>query len=64
MIDGEVQRLVTEQYEHAQALLKEHQAAHKTLAQQLLKQETVSGSDVKEALKISGSPVSAATGTD
>ena len=35
----------------AQALLKEHQAAHKTLAQQLLKQETVSGSDVKEALE-------------
>ncbi len=50
MIDGEVQRLVTEQYEHAQALLKEHRAAHKKLAQQLLKQETVSGSDVKEAL--------------
>jgi cell division protease FtsH len=50
VIDAEVQRLVTEQYEHAQALLKEHRAAHKTLAQQLLKQETVSGSDVKEAL--------------
>jgi len=50
VIDGEVQRLVTEQYEHAQALLKEHRAAHKKLAQQLLKQETVSGSDVKEAL--------------
>ena len=53
-----------EQYERAQALLKAHQAAHKTLAEELLKQETVSGSDVKEALKISGSPVSAATGTD
>ena len=50
VIDGEVQRLVTEQYERAQALLKEHRAAHKTLAQQLLKQETVSGIDVKEAL--------------
>src|SRR5271157_5479459 len=50
VIDGEVQRLVTEQYERAQALLKEHQAALKTLAQQLLKQETVSGSVVKEAL--------------
>jgi cell division protease FtsH len=50
VIDGEVQRLVTEQYERAQALLKEHRPAHKTLAQQLLKQETVSGIDVKEAL--------------
>lgn len=51
VIDGEVQRLVTEQYERAQALLKVHQAAHKILAQQLLKQETVSGSVVKEALQ-------------
>jgi cell division protease FtsH len=54
VIDGEVERIVTEQYVRAQALLKEHRAAHKTLAQQLLKQETVSGSDVKEALKIVG----------
>jgi cell division protease FtsH len=55
VIDSEVQRLVTEQYERAQALLREHQAAHKTLSQQLLKQETVSGSDVKEALGNGGS---------
>jgi cell division protease FtsH len=55
MIDGEVQRLVTEQYERAQALLKDHHAALKTLAQQLLKQETVSGSVVKEALENSPS---------
>jgi cell division protease FtsH len=60
VIDGEVQRLVTEQYERAQALLKEHQSAHKTLAQQLLKQETVNGSDVKAALENSRSPVSVA----
>jgi len=52
--------LVTEQYQRAQALLKEHQAAHKTLAQQLLKQETVNGSDVKAALENSRSPVSVA----
>jgi len=51
LIDGEVQRLVTEQYERAQALLKDHRAALDTLAQQLLKQETVSGSVVKEALE-------------
>jgi cell division protease FtsH len=51
VIDSEVQRIVTEQYTRAQALLNEHRAAHKTLAQQLLKQETVSGNDVKEALE-------------
>jgi cell division protease FtsH len=63
VIDGEVQRLVTEQYERAQALLKEHQAALKTLAEQLLKQETVSGSVVKEALENSRSSGSRANGT-
>ena len=50
VIDAEVQRLVTEQYERAQTLLKSHLAALTTLAQQLLKHETVSGGDVKEAL--------------
>jgi len=63
VIDGEVQRLVTEQYERAQALLKDHLTALATLAQQLLKQETVNGSDVKEALAkspIPGSPGDAA----
>ncbi len=63
VIDTEVQRLVTEQYERAQALLKSHLAALATLAQQLLKQETVSGADVKEALgkcPIPGSPADAA----
>jgi cell division protease FtsH len=63
VIDEEVQRLVTEQYVRAQALLNEHPAAHKKLAQQLLKQETVSGSDVKEALENSRNLVSAADGT-
>ncbi|HYL11629.1 MAG TPA: ATP-dependent zinc metalloprotease FtsH [Terriglobales bacterium] len=62
VIDGEVQRLVTEQYERAQALLKDHHAALKTLAQQLLKQETVSGSVVKEALENSPSEDSPAEG--
>jgi cell division protease FtsH len=51
VIDGEVQRFVTEQYERAQALLKDHHAALKILAQQLLKQETVSGNVVKKALE-------------
>jgi cell division protease FtsH len=60
VIDSEVRLIVTEQYTRAQALLKEHQAAHKTLAQQLLKQETVNGSEVKAALENSRSPVSVA----
>jgi cell division protease FtsH len=60
VIDVEVQRLVTEQYERAQALLKNHHTAHQTLARQLLKQETVSGSDVKEALENSPNPESLA----
>jgi len=49
-IDGEVQRFVMEQYDRAQSLLKKHHAAHNTLAQQLLKQETVTGTDVQQAL--------------
>ncbi len=56
VIDTEVQRLVTEQYERAQALLKNHLSALTTLAQQLLKQETVSGNDVKKALENTPSP--------
>jgi cell division protease FtsH len=58
VIDAEIQRLVTEQYVRAQALLKEHRAAHHALAQQLLKQETVSGSDVKKALEACPPPES------
>jgi len=50
LIDSEVQAMVTEQYERAQALLREHRAALETLAQRLLKQETLDGSAVKEAL--------------
>src|SRR5271157_882682 len=62
VIDGEVKRLVTEQYERAQALLRDHHAALKTLAQQLLKQETVSGNVVKKALENGPSPESPADG--
>jgi ATP-dependent Zn protease len=62
VIDGEVQRFVTEQYKRAQELLKKHHPALRTLAKQLLKQETVSGSVVKEALENSPSSGSAADG--
>jgi cell division protease FtsH len=57
-IDAEVRRLVTEQYERAQSLLKSHRAALDILAHQLLKQETVSGSVVKEALEHDPGPAS------
>lgn len=60
VIDTEVQRLVTEQYVRAQALLKDRHAAHDALAQQLLKQETVTGDDVKKALENAPGTVSAA----
>jgi ATP-dependent Zn protease len=44
----------------ALALLRENHAAHDTLARQLLKQETVSGNDVKRALETSPGPESPA----
>jgi len=59
VIDEQVQSLVTEQYERAQALLKERRPALEALTQQLLKQETVDGSAVKAALG-NGSKMTAA----
>ncbi len=49
-IDGEVQRIVTEQYTQAYACLQDHQAALESLTAQLLQQETVDGSAVMQAL--------------
>ncbi len=51
LIDEEVQRIITEQYERAQQLQVDHRAALEQLTQQLLKTETVDGSAVKQALK-------------
>ncbi len=50
IIDEEVQRLISEQYERAQKLLREHRPALETVTQQLLKTETVDGAVVKQAL--------------
>ncbi len=50
VIDSEVQRIVTEQYARAQALLCDHRAALEALTAQLLSQETVDGNAVKQAL--------------
>ncbi len=52
LIDAEVQRIVTEQYERAQALLKGHRTALETVARRLLEQETVDGRAVQEALGV------------
>ena len=50
IIDEEVQRIIAEQYDRAQTLLKDHRAALETVAQQLLKTETIDGTVVKQAL--------------
>jgi cell division protease FtsH len=50
IVDAEIQRIVTEQYERAQDLLFENRQALENLTQQLLEQETVDGGAVKEAL--------------
>ncbi len=51
LIDEEIQRITTEQYERAQKLLKEHRNALETLVKQLLKTETVDSKAIKEALQ-------------
>lgn len=50
VIDKEVQRIVTEQYNRAQEILKEHHAALEGLAKQLLEHETVDSSVIREVL--------------
>jgi cell division protease FtsH len=50
IIDAEVHAMVTEQYERAQALLREHRTALETLAEELLEKETLDGSAVQAAL--------------
>ena len=50
MIDEEVQRIITEQYERAQTLLMIHRSALETVTQKLLKTETIDDTVVKEAL--------------
>jgi cell division protease FtsH len=57
-VDAEVQRMVTEQYERAQALLNEHRDALETLAAELLEHETLDGTAVTKAL--AGTPAKAA----
>jgi cell division protease FtsH len=63
-IDGEVQRIIEEQYERAQQLLLARRAVLEELATELLKRETVDGSFVREALaSANGSPAGAGSPT-
>jgi cell division protease FtsH len=50
VVDREVQRLVTEQYDRAQEILKAHHPALEALAKQLLEHETIDGSTIKGVL--------------
>jgi len=51
LIDIEVKNLVTEQFERAQAVLRENREALETLSQELLAKETVDGTAVHAALE-------------
>jgi cell division protease FtsH len=51
IIDSEIHRIVSEQYERAQSLLTEHQTSLETLTRQLLQRESLDGSAVKQALE-------------
>ena len=51
MIDTEIKDLVTDQYERAQQVLREHRVALETLARELLEHETLDGSAVRAAVE-------------
>jgi cell division protease FtsH len=51
MIDSEVQRIITEQYERAQRLLADHRVTLANLTDQLLLHETLDGSVVRNAVE-------------
>ena len=50
IIDREIQRIITEQYDRAQQLLQDHLPAMHNLARQLLEKENLDGAAVKKAL--------------
>jgi cell division protease FtsH len=52
VIDDEVQKIITAQYERAQQLLVDHRTALERLSKQLLETETVDGAAVKESLSV------------
>jgi len=50
LIDSEVQRIINEEYERAQRLLRRHRAVLENLTRQLLEQETLDGCEVSKQL--------------
>lgn len=50
-VDNEIKRLLQESYERARVILKAHQTEHRTLAQALMKYETLDVQDVKDLLE-------------
>jgi cell division protease FtsH len=52
VIDEEVERIISEQFQRAQQLLRDHKTALEHLTEQLLVTETVDGSAVREALAV------------
>ena len=63
LIDAEVKNLITEQFERAQGVLREHRVALETLARELLQQETVDGSAVQAAIDAEQADSSVAAAT-
>jgi cell division protease FtsH len=61
VIDEEVQQIISKQYQRAQQLLRDHQAALEHLTKQLLITETVDGSAVRQALEAESNPRAAGT---
>ena len=47
VIDAEVNRIISEQYERAKSILREHEAGHHELADLLLKREVILADDVE-----------------
>ena len=47
-IDGEVHKMITEQYERAKAILREHKEGHAELAKILIEKEVIFAEDVEK----------------
>lgn len=49
-MDSEIKQILSESYERAKSILKNHQQEHKALAEALLKYETLDAEDIKAIL--------------
>ena len=61
-IDGEIQRIISEQYERAKKIVSEHRSALDKIAEALLEHETLEGRHVLEIIEFGEirSPIAAA----